>query len=46
MSVSECVDRFIADRESMKLGDPMMRKYWNACQELKDELGNPFWQRS
>jgi integrase/recombinase XerD len=40
MLVSDCVDRFLDDRRSMKLSDAMMRKYRNIADELKVEFGN------
>jgi integrase len=37
--VKDAVDRFLADRESVKLSDAMMRKYKNVAKEFKDSLG-------
>jgi integrase len=38
--VKDAVDRFLADRKSMRLSDAMMRKYEAVAKELKDEFGN------
>lgn len=35
VTLGDAIDRFIADRESMKLSDAMMRKYRSVAKELK-----------
>jgi hypothetical protein len=40
LSVADCVDRFLDDRLSMNIGNAMMQKYRNVCEELKSDLGN------
>lgn len=37
--VKDAVDRFLADRESMKLSEAMMRKYKHVAKELRDSIG-------
>ncbi len=38
--VKDAVDRFLADRKSMKLSEAMMRKYSALAKELKSEFGD------
>ena len=40
VTVKEAVDRFVSDRESMKLSDGMMRKYRLVAKELSDQFGD------
>jgi integrase/recombinase XerD len=39
VSVSDAIDRFLADRESMKLSAAMIGKYRHVAKELRRELG-------
>ena len=40
VTVKEATERFISDRQSMKLSDAMMSKYRNVAAELEREFGN------
>jgi hypothetical protein len=40
VSVKEATERFISDRQSMKLSDAMMRKYRLVATELSGEFGD------
>ncbi len=40
VSVKEATERFVSDRQSMKLSEAMMRKYRLVAAELSGKFGN------